>query len=82
MKSNCNIHFEQLNDSRNELQKKQCKVKPTSVLLWFDIFNKSKLLPAGLGGSGSSYRIFSTNSEELSEKNGGLPTNKQVYFPD
>jgi len=34
------------------------------------------MLPSGLGGNGSSYKIFSINSEILSEKNGGLPTNK------
>ena len=30
-------------------------------------------LPFGTGGSGSSYRIFSTNSDTISEKNGGFP---------
>lgn len=34
------------------------------------------MLPSGLGGNGSSYKIFSINSEKLSEKNGGLPTNR------
>ena len=30
-------------------------------------------LPFGIGGNGSSYRIFSTSSDTVSEKNGGFP---------
>lgn len=32
-----------------------------------------KVLPFGIGGKGSSWKIFSINSETLSEKNGGFP---------
>lgn len=76
---NGNIPVGQLSNSCNQLQNKHCKAK-LLLLIHFLSFNKKRTLPLGLGGSGSSYKIFSINSEKFSEKNGGLPKNKWKFI--
>lgn len=49
------------------------------VWLWFDWQSSDRRLPSALGGNGSSYKTFSANSQELPEKKGGDPTNKQKH---